>query len=785
MATWRRTPRHRYALVLSFVALLALGGAMLVAWPGTAHGAATIVVNTTTDEDVSNGTCSLREAIIAANTNVNHNGCTGTGYGSDDVINFNIGSGTPVINVGATALPDITQWVTINGDTGGATRIELHGPGGTPTGGLDGLHVAPGGFGTTIRKLVINNFQDDGIFIQSDEASVVGSYIGTDTAGVAAVPNAGFGVQVYSGTGDVIGGAHSSATCDSDCNVISGNAKGGVLEDSGSQGTMLLGNFIGTNATGTGAVPNAVEGVQIKGASDSVGGDTSDGTCGHTCNLISGNVANGILIDAGASAPVVRGNFIGTNAEGTSSIPNVAGISINDDGVTIGGPNAGDGNVISGNKTSGIDVNGVVTVQGNFIGTNAAGMGKVGNGSDGVFVHAAGNATIGGLNQGTGNLISGNGGSNIYLSGEATILGNYIGTNTTGDAGLSSANGIYVDTGSGLIGSQLEGAGNLISGNAVGINIEGGGPFDIYQNLIGTQADGTSPLGNTGKAGIEIADSAANVVGGLNSGQANVIAFNQDGLFLNGGTNTKIVGNHIHDNTANGVELQLSPTTGNTISQNSIHDDGGRGIRLGNGANTGIHRPIITAASSASVSGTSCSTCTIEVFSDNDGEGRTYEGSTTASGGNWTFSGTISGPDVTATATDTTGNTSEFSNLVDINATPTPTPPHSPSPTPTPSSTPTTETVLWGDNDCNGLLQDNDVFLDLEAVSGIQPPAAAASGVCQVGTSYAGPTVWGDVDCSGTIDVQDALMILEYISVLQPTPPPGCPALSDSVPLNQ
>ena len=65
--------------------------------------------------------------------------------------------------------------------------------------------------------------------------------------------------------------------------------------------------------------------------------------------------------------------------------------------------------------------------------------------------------------------------------------------------------------------------------------------------------------------------------------------------------------------------------------------------------------------------GTACPNCTVDVYSDDEDEGRVYEGSTTADdAGDWTFDGSPEGPNVTATATDAAGNTSEFSAPVEV-----------------------------------------------------------------------------------------------------------------------
>jgi hypothetical protein len=163
------------------------------------------------------------------------------------------------------------------------------------------------------------------------------------------------------------------------------------------------------------------------------------------------------------------------------------------------------------------------------------------------------------------------------------------------------------------------------------------------------------------------------VIGGPAAGEANLIAYN---------------GGH-------GVEIDGSyGAARNTITRNRIYSNAGRGIALLSGGNAGLAAPVITAASATQVSGTACANCTIEVFSDAADEGAVYEGTTTANAaGNWTLTkpGGLTGPYVTATATDGQGNTSEFSAPVSVGPTPTatatPTVTRTASPTATPTGT--------------------------------------------------------------------------------------------------
>ncbi len=102
------------------------------------------------------------------------------------------------------------------------------------------------------------------------------------------------------------------------------------------------------------------------------------------------------------------------------------------------------------------------------------------------------------------------------------------------------------------------------------------------------------------------------------------------------------------------------------MRRNSIFDNGGLGIDWGPGGPTctggGVNCPVVATFTFGGASGTACSFCTVDLFSDAAEEGRLYHGSApTNATGNWSFSGALAGPGLTATATDTNGNTSEFS----------------------------------------------------------------------------------------------------------------------------
>jgi hypothetical protein len=163
-----------------------------------------------------------------------------------------------------------------------------------------------------------------------------------------------------------------------------------------------------------------------------------------------------------------------------------------------------------------------------------------------------------------------------------------------------------------------------------------------------------------------------NFIGTDKTGTATNLANAFYGIHVNGGAGTDIFLNQIAYNGTNGtragVRIEGSTATDNTISQNSIHDNSGKGIELVAGGNAGLMTPSVTKANCETVEGTTGSGWTIEVFSDSGDEGRSYEGTATAHAilPAFAWNGTATGPNVTVTATDGQGNTSEFSSAYNL-----------------------------------------------------------------------------------------------------------------------
>ncbi len=290
-----------------------------------------------------------------------------------------------------------------------------------------------------------------------------------------------------------------------------------------------------------------------------------------------------------------------------------------------------------------------------------------------------GNNTIGGDGPGERNVLSSNF-TGVFIDGADgnVVTGNLIGINASATAASPNVRGVHIDLAHDTTVNK-----NAISGNEMtGISIFGSEHTIVTGNVIGTDPNGTAVLPNGG-AGVLIGYGAENnTIGGIGSDDANVIAFNNgDGVWVDG---------------------EFGVPTRNAIRGNSIHSNGGEGIENEDGGNEELDPPAITGF--GSVRGTACPNCTVDVYSDDEDEGRVYEGSTTADGdGNWSaLPGWPDGPNVTATATDSDGNTSEFSEPMAVpepTATPSPTPSPTPTPTATPGATPTpagpTRTLQW------------------------------------------------------------------------------------------
>jgi hypothetical protein len=340
--------------------------------------------------------------------------------GSSNEIDFDIPqSGVPIITL-VSALPTLPtgSTLTIDGTSQskaqsgtGATMVEINGAG-------NNVLVVPGS-SDVVRGLVLNNAAQP-LQVTGGNNLVEGNFIGTAADGVTPMPNSGSGVLVQTGAGNMIGGTGAGAS-----NVISGNLVDGITITSNATGTMVLGNFVGTDETHTQPIANGGNGVQVEagGSATTIGSPTSP-------NYIRFNDLNGVAISSGTNH-VVQNNAIQTNSENGLFISGATSS-------TIGGAQAALlGNLLLDSSQSGLAIAGATgtNVQGNGIGVAIEGGTGIAdmhpNGLDGVSIS----------------------GSSSLIGGEQVALGNDIAFNdadgvavVSGDGNAILSNEIFADS---------------------------------------------------------------------------------------------------------------------------------------------------------------------------------------------------------------------------------------------------------------------------------------------------------------------------------------------------
>ena len=424
----------------------------------------------------ADGKVSLREAITAANNTAN------TAGGADRIL-FSIGAGgLQTINLGST-LPDITQALVIDGSSqggwNGAPLIELNGSG--ADGANFGLSITGGG--STVRGLVINQFKSGGIALTGGGNNLIaGNYIGLSASGTTAAGNNKDGIYIESAnntiggttaadrnvisgngwsgielwrasaTGNIIQGnyiglnaAGTAALGNNDngivsgsnaaSNTIGGSAVGagnviaghnltvnsdGIRINGGSGGT-IAGNRIGTDPSGTVALPNSRNGIILKGTSNY----TVGGTAAGAGNLIANSGAAGVVIADSGSANRVLGNSIYGNT--------TLGIDLGDDGLTPndGAQTAGSPNLLSDAPVlRGAALNGSTLTVDGYVGS-AAGQALFAGARIEVFVAAPDASGYGEGKTYLGSLTTDASGN---FSGSLTVAGVSVGATLTATA---------------------------------------------------------------------------------------------------------------------------------------------------------------------------------------------------------------------------------------------------------------------------------------------------------------------------------------------------------------
>jgi hypothetical protein len=452
--------------MLSFKRTGTLAAGLFVLAAAPAHATEFPVINAS-----SGGAGSLRSAINSANQNP----------GRDDIVFEIPGNGVHVIALN-NALPVITGPVTIDGYTqGGSVEATATAPA-HPTVVLDATNVNRGldlgGDRIEVRGLTVRDSNGDGIVVEGSENVIAGNHVGTNSAGDTAQANAGYGVVVIGGTGNLIGGPEPE-----DRNVISSNVLANVHLEGG-DGQRVESNYLGVDASGTAGLGGSV-GVLV----------------GTDDNVVTGNVAsftiNGLTITG--SDNTVQGNHIGTDVEGEADLGNFIGVNVGG-----GDRNLIEDNVVSGNvfegvglRLSGDDPAEDNEVRDNLIGTDADGVERLANGT-GVSVFDVGHNTL------DGNVIAASVSDGVLISGAEAdsnvVEDNWIGT----DAGAT------LDLGNGQSGVEIVAGGDNRIGKKLRRGVSNVIAFNAKDGVTVTSGVGNAIVGNSiranGELGIDLAD---------------------------------------------------------------------------------------------------------------------------------------------------------------------------------------------------------------------------------------------------------------------------------------
>lgn len=594
------TAREKVFLLarIGAVLMLVLTGAVLK--PAPAQGSS-IVVDTTADDDITNGNCTLREAMIAARDDVIRDACAAGG--AVDTISFNIDASTDPgcdAGTGVCTIQPGTMLPWLYG-SGGITIDGYTQPGAAPATGsapaeirieIDGSLIGASPYGIVIQSpnnviagLAINRFSS-GIVVAGASATdntIRGCYIGTDPTGTIDRGNTSSGIVLSdAGNGNLVGGVLPE-----DRNLISGNDWYGIDLSDGTTGATIAGNYIGTTADGLSSLPNQ-NGIDIR---SNTYGNTVGGSAAGARNVISGNEFDGVILNGIGGEPhgnVLAGNYIGLDKTGGAALANGAnGVQIlNGAFANTIGPD----NVISGNGQHGVLIWTNATnenqIVGNFIGTDSTGMSAVPNASltAAVFINASGTSggplgtVIGGDTIDERNVIAGNAGQGVRISGAGTdqtvVSGNFIGLDATGASALLNAfEGVMITNNAGYttVGGDTAAEGNVIVANNSAVKLDAGAHNNtISANLLGTDVTGTVGFGVG--SGLSIGGGAHhNTIGGPTSAERNLISGN-------GGRGLNIYGSGTDFNQVLGNYIGVDITGANPLP------NPGDGIRIWNSA---------------------------------------------------------------------------------------------------------------------------------------------------------------------------------------------------------
>lgn len=462
----------------------------------------------------------LQNAVIggaAADTNVFGGSSTGWVW----FANLDIGVGSDGVDIKGNYVGMSPSGVKLGGEEGimiSKTAI--------PGVNLPTRNVTIGGTSAPDRNYISGNGSGILLTNTTSDVTILGNYIGSGLDGKTAIGNRNGVGMIFGDTGNLIIGDGTAAGR----NIISGNSAAGIsISDAFGDLTgvnTFQGNYVGLDVDGN-ALGNGTFGMEINRGGMMIGG----------ANPGEGNVisANNTAITLGSNVTTtttIYGNILGLKPDGETPAPNTgwwAADIRSRGGVQFGGPNPGEGNIVSGNIHGGILMIAPVDlkIQGNIIGLTKSGA-NMGNGGLGVALDypygypIASNITIGGATVAEGNIIANNNGDGVLFR--------------YGKDSTISHNLIYNNNGSGVVVSHSGANNNAITYNTIHDNngtgvlltqahVADNGGLDPVGNTI--RRNSIYKNGNNGELGIDLGLSAADGVTGndledLDSGPNNL-----------------------------------------------------------------------------------------------------------------------------------------------------------------------------------------------------------------------------------------------------------------------
>ena len=371
----------------------------------------------------------------------------GTSSADRNVISGNTGNGLEIDGAGATGNVVIGNY--IGTDTSGLVALGNGQAGVSLWGGASGNQLGSGQAGA--GNVLSGNATGVVVGLGASNNAVQGNLIGLGADGSTALGNTFNGVWLHNGgsaalvTGNLIGTDADGSNDAAERNIISANQNGLLLENAEVTGNTIAGNYIGTDSTGMLARGNTFYGISI---SNGANGNTVGGSLAAQRNVVAGNASDGIgILGEASDGNAIHGNWIGANATGTGTLGNYDGIVIEGgaDNTTIGGTGTTEGNWIVGNIGVGIAIEGAssgTVIQGNRIGTDAAGTANMGQGQEGIWLANGVTGTlVGGPTTQAANVIAFNGQDGMFDDGisvqSATSTGNvFLGNSIYNNVGL-------------------------------------------------------------------------------------------------------------------------------------------------------------------------------------------------------------------------------------------------------------------------------------------------------------------------------------------------------------